>query len=183
MTRFKFNWDKAIEAIDFIAQKRPGITQYYVSKIMFFADREHILDFGRPITGDRYVAMEHGPVPSAILNLLKIDSGFPDEMVDLLYTRIRIETEGNKIHVYSEGNNEFVHLSGSDKEYLAGAADKYGNMSFGKLKRLSHQDPAYEAAWKKLGDANEMDVELWLNGLDNPEVAKRQLREYAICAS
>lgn len=181
MTRFKFNWEKAIQAIDFIAQKQPGVTQYYVSKIMFFADREHVLDYGRPITGDRYMAMEHGPVPTAILNLLKNDSGYPDEMIDLLHSRIGIEPEGNKQHVYSKGTDEFPDLSGTDKQYLAEAVEKYGKMSFSQLKRLSHEDPAYDAAWKMPGGSNEMDIELWLDSLAEPETAKRQLREYVSC--
>lgn len=181
MTRFKFNWGKAIQAIDFIARRQPGVTQYYVSKIMFFADREHLLDYGRPIIGDRYVAMEHGPVPSSVLNLLKNDSGFPDEMIDLLHSRVGIDPVGNKQHIYSKELGDFPDLSGTDKQYLGEAVERYGRMPFSRLKELSREDPVYEAAWKKLGDANEMDVELWLNSLDEPETAKRQLREYAIC--
>lgn len=182
MTRFNFKWEKAIQAIDFIAQHQPGITQYYVGKIIFFADREHLLDYGRPISGDRYVAMEHGPVPSAVRDLLKSDSGYPDEMIVLLHSRIGIETDGNKQHIYSKGNNEFPNLSGSDKEYLTDAIVKYGDMSFSQLKDLSHEDPAYEAAWKKFGAANEMDIDLWLEQLDDAEKAKKELHEYVVCA-
>lgn len=182
MTRFRFNWQKAIQAIDFIAQKKPGITQFYIGKVMFFADREHVLDYGRPITGDRYVAMEHGPVPSAIRDLLKVDSGYPDEMIEVLHSRIGIKHEGNKQHIYSKGNSAFPNLSGSDKEYLENALNTYGSMSFTELKRISHQDPAFNAAWEMLGNANEMDIELWLDDFDDPEVAKTQLFEYAKCA-
>lgn len=182
MTRFNFKWEKAIQAIDFIAQKQPGITQYYVGKIMFFADREHLLDYGRPISGDRYVAMEHGPVPSAIRDILKSDSGYPDEMIALLHSRVAIETDGNKQHIYSKGNNEFPNLSGSDKEYLIDSTTRYSGMSFSRLKDLSHEDPAYEAAWRKLGAANEMDIDLWLEQLDDAEKAKKELHEYVACA-
>jgi uncharacterized phage-associated protein len=179
MTRFEFDWQKALQAIDFIARLRPGLTQYYVGKIMFFADREHLLDYGRPITGDRYVAMEHGPVPSAIRDLLRADSGYPDEMLDELSTRLEIRADGNKQHVYSRVKGEFTRLSGSDKEYLRTALEKYGAMSFSRLKEISHKDPAYEAAWQRPGAANEMDIELWFDSFENPEMAKSQLRENA----
>lgn len=182
MTRFRFKWEKAIQAIDFIAQNQPGITQYYIGKIMFFADREHLLDYGRPISGDRYVAMEHGPVPSAIRDLLKSDSGYPDEMINLLHSRIGLETDGNKQHVYSKGDVDFPALSGSDKEYLLNAINEYAKMPFTTLKELSHKDPAYEAAWAKLGAANEMDIDFWLDTLDEPEKAKNELHEYIVCA-
>ncbi|MFC7048560.1 Panacea domain-containing protein [Emcibacter nanhaiensis] len=181
MTRFPFNWEKSIQAIDYLASLKPGITQYYIGKIIFFADREHLLDYGRPITGDRFVAMEHGPVPSTILDLLKTDSGYPDEIVEELHDRIAIEPEGNKLHVYTKGEDKFYSLSGSDKEYLAEALEKYGSMSFAELKRLSHEDPAYESAWEKPGANNEMDIELWFAELADPEKAKQQFVEAAKC--
>jgi uncharacterized phage-associated protein len=181
MTRFTVNWDKAIEAIDFIALHKPGVTQYYIGKILFFADREHLLDYGRPITGDKYVAMEHGPVPSAIRDILKADSDSPDEILGNLHDRVVIEQEGNKQKVFSKGIEGLSALSGSDKEYLANAIDQYGSMSFAELKRVSHEDPAYADAWDKPGNANEMNIELWLNSLENPEVAKSQVSEYAHC--
>lgn len=183
MTRFRFKWQKAIEAIDFIAQQKPGITQYYIGKVIFFADREHFLDFGRPITGDRFVAMEYGPVPSAVRDMLKIDSGYPDEMLDYLDSRILIEHKGNKQLVHSKRSNSFPSLSGSDIEYLGSSFQIYGGMAFGELKEISHKDPAYMAAWEKDGNANEMDIDLWVDKwIDQPELAKRQILEHAACA-
>ena len=151
MTRFRLKWEKAIQAVDFIARERPGITQYYIGKILFFADREHLLDYGRPITGDRYVAMEHGPVPSAVRDLLKPDSGYPDEILDVLASRIEITHEANKQRVSSKSDDDFPALSGSDKEYLHTSIERYASMSFGELKKISHDDPAYVAAWDKPG--------------------------------
>ena len=97
MIRFNFDWQKTVDAIEFLAQQKPGMTQYYIGKLLFFADREHIMDYGRPITGDRYVAMEHGPVPSAVRNLL--NGEYPDEVADRLEERVVIEVNGNKQHV------------------------------------------------------------------------------------
>ena len=68
---------------------------------MFFADKEHLLDYGRPITGDSYVAMEHGPVPTSTRDILKFDSGYPDEYLDILASRVRVEHEGSKQMFFS----------------------------------------------------------------------------------
>lgn len=183
MKRLPFKWVKAIEAIDFIAHLKPGITQYYIGKIIFFADREHLIDYGRSITGDRFVAMEHGPVPSAIRDILKSDSGSPDEFLDYLDERVVIEHKGNKQHIYSKEKREYPSLSGSDKEYLEKAFADYNKMSFSDLKQVSHEDPAYIAAWEKSGNANEMDMDLWIDRwVENPEVAKRQLHEQIACS-
>lgn len=185
MIRFNFDCEKAIDAIEYIAQLRPGVTQYYIGKILFFADREHILDYGRPITGDRYVAMEHGPVPSAVRNLLRLDGDYPDEIVDKLEARVFIENKGNRQHVFAKNGAEpSKRLSGSDKEYLRGSVEKYAHLSFTELREISHEDPAYAEAWEREGTAaNEMNIELWLNQLEDASVAKTQLIENTRCAA
>ncbi|MEQ1715723.1 MAG: Panacea domain-containing protein, partial [Hyphomicrobium sp.] len=101
MTRFRINWAKVVEAIDFVATLKPGVTQYYIGKILFFADREHLLDYGRPITGDRYVAMEHGPVPSAIRDILKADSDGPDDLLAHLHNRVVIDHDENRQKIFT----------------------------------------------------------------------------------
>lgn len=164
--RFKVDYEKCIEGIDFLAQNQPGITQYYICKVFFFADKEHLLDWGRPISGDRFVAMEHGPVPSFVYDLLKDSVAEPDELVDRLNKRIDISREGNKLKVYSKGGNSFQRLSGTDQEYLLNALHTYGSMSFGELRDLSHQDVAYLEAWELPGANNEMDIRRWFSGAD-----------------
>lgn len=162
--RFEINVDKCIEGIDLIARRKPNITQYYVCKIFYFADREHLLDWGRMISGDRFVAMQHGPVPSFVYNLLKDSVGEPDEIVDRLNDRVKIARKNNKLLVKSRGKNEFGSLSKTDIEYLEAATEKYSGMSFGAVKAISHQDPAYNEAWSKPGQSNEMDLSLWFSG-------------------
>lgn len=175
--RFKFDPAKSIQAIHFLAKHQPGITQYYVGKVLFFADREHLLDWGRPISGDRYVAMPHGPVPSYVYDLLKDTAGEPDEIADALAARVGIVADGNKRQVFAHGDGEFDLLSETDKTYLLEALQTYGRMSFGRLKELSHEDPAYQAAWEQDGLNNEMDVRLWLTELDDQEAAISELIE------
>ena len=176
--RFKINYEKCIQGMQFLANKKPGITQYYVGKVFFFADREHLLDWGRPISGDRYVAMEHGPVPSGIYNLVKNDSGMPDELLDMMRDRILFENEHNKIHLFAnEEKLDFSALSGSDMEYLADSLATYGNMSFGKLREISHRDAAYEAAWRNAGMNNEMNPHYWLAELGDAEAVLSSLMD------
>lgn len=175
--RFKLSPHKCIQGIDLIASKVPNITQYYICKIFYFADKEHFLDWGRPISGDRFVAMQHGPVPSFIYDVLKSDSGYPDEILDTLSDRVKITNEDNKRCVTSLHKENFSALSPSDTSYLLEAVGKYAHMSFSDLKRLSHQDPAYEAAWAQPGLNNEMNVSLWL---ENPEEIKDELKEKSL---
>lgn len=164
MIRFRTNWSKCIEAIDLLSRAHDGITQYYVGKVCYFADREHLLDYGRPITGDRYVAMEHGPVPSSVRDLLKQDGGLADDVLTHLYERVSINKAQNLQHVSSRHVDGFEHLSPTDQEYLLAALQKYGKMGFTELKRVSH-DVAWQAAWAEDGLNNEMNPEYWLEAL------------------
>ncbi len=178
--RLRLDWRKAVEGIDFLAQRWPGITQYYIGKIFYFADRDHCLDWGRPISGDRYVAMDHGPVPSRIYDILKYGSGDEDEILGYLSERVTIEIDGNKIHVHSRGNNDFPSLSKTDIEYLEKALRLCKSLSFSELRAKSHE----ELPWEKASEAPEnnppMDLALWFvqAGMDS-EVAAEQLAEYA----
>lgn len=175
--RFRLNWRKCVEGIDFIAKLKPGITQYYIGKIFYFADKEHFLDWGRPISGDRYIAMEHGPVPSNIYDLLKPDSGQPDEIADEIYRLVVINQDGNKRRVFSRMTNKDEGLSRSDKEYLSEFFKTYGSMSFSRLRHISHLEEAYRSAEDSVGLNNEMDLSAWANEICHSDDDKNRLIE------
>ncbi|HEY1245759.1 MAG TPA: Panacea domain-containing protein [Hyphomicrobiaceae bacterium] len=151
--RFKVNWGKCLEGIHLLAQRQPGITMFYVAKVFYFADKAHLLDWGRPISGDRYVAMENGPVPSAIYDLVKESGYLADDLLDEFGARI--EKRGR--HLFARQPFVDRALSKTDVEYLESALRQYGHMSFGALSDLTHRERAWREAWGKPGFANEMD--------------------------
>lgn len=68
---FRFDLEKMVNALAYFAERGvPGLTTLKAAKLLYLADREHLLAHGRPITGDRYVAMELGPVPEGGYQLL-----------------------------------------------------------------------------------------------------------------
>lgn len=70
---FEFNQTKAIQAVAFLLkQKHPTKSDNFmrVLKLLYFADRKSIEETGSPITGDRFVAMEHGPTLSRLVDLV-----------------------------------------------------------------------------------------------------------------
>src|ERR1700733_613301 len=71
----KPNYKKILEAILFLINEseRRGlyVTEYDIDKAVFLADVKHLNEYGRPITFDNYVAMVHGPVPSATRDILQ----------------------------------------------------------------------------------------------------------------
>jgi len=70
-----FDREKAIEATLFMAKLLPNPTKHSISKMFYLADKLHLQEYGRLICGDRYIAMEYGPVPSAIYDMMKVAAG------------------------------------------------------------------------------------------------------------
>ena len=59
----RFNERRATEAAARFLKLRGGRMSYLkLIKLIYFLDREALLRWGRPVTGDRYVSMDNGPV-------------------------------------------------------------------------------------------------------------------------
>jgi uncharacterized phage-associated protein len=148
---FKFDPDKALNSILWVANRLPRKDFHRIFKVLYFADKYHLQHYGRLICGDTYIAMKDGPVPSAIYDIFKAVRG-----------------EGNSPYVeeaekaFSVRNRYFVEpkrkadpntLSESDRESLDWAIKKYGRKSFGQLKEESH-----DKAWEKADQDGDIDV-------------------------
>src|SRR5258708_40106519 len=66
---FSFSLDKLIHAIALFCGRRiDDLTKLKVAKLLYFADKKHLLEHGTPILGDVYWCMDFGPVPSFAMN-------------------------------------------------------------------------------------------------------------------
>ena len=117
-----FKQDIAIQAILYILQKMGGTCDIHrCHKILYFADNEHLSKYGRTITGDAYVRMDWGPVPTCIYDLFKAvrgDSYFAAQVDDVRSTCFHFV---NNKDIKAVGNPDMSYLSISDVEML----DKY----------------------------------------------------------
>lgn len=146
-TRIKFHFDpeKAVEVILYVASRVHDPGFHRVSKILYFADRDHLAMYGRFICGDSYVAMKNGPVPSGTYDILKHVRG--DELpfpCAIPHAKDSFRVDNSKLIIpYRNANQDL--LSESEQECLDTAISKFGDMSFGKLTDISH-DKAWESA-------------------------------------
>src|ERR1700722_19031601 len=70
---FEFSIDKLVQAIAYFSNAGiRDLTKLKVAKLLYFADKEHLLHHGRPILGDDYWCMDFGPVPSFALNEMSV---------------------------------------------------------------------------------------------------------------
>lgn len=168
--RFRKPSPKILEAILWIADKKPGIDHYHVVKVLFGADKSHLNKYGRPVSGDDYKAMKFGPVPSLAYDFLKENGlNLSDEELNNLEDSIRFETVGKSKRLYPKRKPDLDLFSRTDLECLQWSLDSFGDLSFEELKNNTHKEPAYNAArdTDSLSNAPDMDYALLIDK-DNP---------------
>jgi uncharacterized phage-associated protein len=172
MIRFQFNESKAVEALVFIAQRWPGITPFYLSKVLFFSDRDHLRQYGRPVIGDSYIAMDNGPVPSRIYDIVKGNLDFFGDPA-AIKAALRIDRASQYPKVFADREPDTTQFSETDIAALSTAIDFCRGKSFGYLSNLTHN----EVAWASAACDTEMSLELLV-----PEDQREEVRETAAYA-
>ena len=178
MLKYRINWEKAIEAITWLACQKPGIDFIHVSKVLFYADKAHLQRFARPILGDTYIAMEYGPVPSGVRDLLtKNEFVYPD-LLEAMTEAVEIDW-GKAPSVRCRRQPRLECFSETDLDCLAAALDEYGEMPLSRLRELTHD----ERAWMEAPTNGAMDYELMIDE-DLPDRKKiiEEIRETAAYA-
>lgn len=168
----QFDKEKSLNALLYVANRVQRKDFHKIFKIIYFADRQHLADWGRPITGDTYIAMEAGPVPSRLYDMLKIvrgDSYLPD--MEGLGKYFQVE---NWMYVRPLQDADLNKLSANEQEAMSEAIEKYAALSYDEIKEKSH-----DVAWRST--ARDFSIS-WDNiareaGLDEVEVAC--LRDYS----
>lgn len=168
----QFDKEKSLNALLYVANRVQRKDFHKIFKIIYFADRQHLADWGRPITGDTYIAMEAGPVPSRLYDMLKIvrgDSYLPD--MEGLGKFFQVE---NWMYVRPLQDADLNKLSVNEQEAMSEAIEKNANLSYDEIKEKSH-----DVAWRCT--ARDFSIS-WDNiareaGLDEVEVAC--LRDYS----
>jgi len=114
-------------------------------KLFYFLDFGHVKKYGSPITYDKYVNMEHGPIPSIIMGLVNSVSDEESLLSDTIYID-RSENQGiHKIKCYEKFiDDDEKYFSKSELELLKQVARKYKDSNKDKIEKDSHN----EAPWK-----------------------------------
>jgi len=108
-------------------------------KLLYLADRESLIQFGHPITGDLFAALPHGMILSRILNLIRLGPGDEDDApwFEVVSAPIGYDVESRQ----RIGNN--CELSGAEERILRQVFEKYGQMDWRQLSRLTHALPEW----------------------------------------
>jgi len=172
MIRFNFNESKTVETLVIVATLWRGITPFQVAKVLFFADRDHLRAYGRPVTGDMYIAMPHGPVPSRVYDIIKDNLDFFGDP-EAIVAAIEINRNHRYPQVYAKREPNLDLLSETDVVALNNAVELCKGKSFDELSSLTHQEPA----WFQAPENGVMDPELLV-----PDDMREEVRESAAYA-
>lgn len=105
-------------------------------KLLNFADRRALLQWGRPITFDWFVSMPHGPVLSFTLDKIN-DAAPPDG--SSYWHRVISERKGNEVSLVGQVPND--QLSTAEEQLLDAVFRDYGGMSQWEIRDFSHSLP------------------------------------------
>ena len=183
--RFKFDPEKFVASLAFFASHAKGIDKLKAAKLFYYADKYHLLRYGKPILGDVYYHLDYGPVPSKALDIMNeaIEPyqlrGIPQSNLELFKKYLKVDAEG-KAHPTFEVKDEpdFDVFSESELEALRETVKRYGHYSGRQLIDLAHR----EAPWRKTARNEEIDYRLFFEGAKDasPEAAEylESLREH-----
>jgi uncharacterized phage-associated protein len=157
-----FDRNKALEIIIFIAKKLKEPTLHSISKMTYLADKLHLDQYGRMMCGDKYIAMEYGPVPSAIYDMMKvadkrksIDIDWDEKIAEAIEV-----LKGRYVIPKREYDKNL--LSDSEIECISETISNYGDKSFGELTDITH-----DSAWKSCDQNETISLNAIVNSLQN----------------
>ncbi len=137
-----FSLRKVLQALYYMQSRADNSDKYsrmYLLKLLYFADRYHIRHFGMLASGDKYKAMQKGPVAYFTYNNMKGNARGINTTETVLLSDI-LELDENSISVVEQGCDE---LSESCIEALDFALKTYSRFSHSELSEITHDYPEW----------------------------------------
>ncbi|MHA1782015.1 MAG: Panacea domain-containing protein [Promethearchaeota archaeon] len=139
-----------IEALYYILKKIGRADKIKLTKLIYLADKYHLMKYGRTITGDKYYAMPQGPVGSLVLDVLNSENYSLNEE-EIAYFKDLINRVGEfNYEIANKNKNKFEYLSETDIEALDYICRKFGKWDSWYLKEYTHKYPEWNQHEKLL---------------------------------
>jgi uncharacterized phage-associated protein len=136
MMTFRFDFEKTLQAAGVLLDlDGPRMDRLRLLKLLYIADRELLAETGRTLTGDRALAMKHGPVLGRVYDLIRGESSRAGE-----WGR-SIHSDGRSVVLRDDpGRGE---LSRREVEKLTELTDRYRNVDDWALSEATHDFPEW----------------------------------------
>ena len=121
-------------------------------KLLYFADKYHLNKYGRPIFNDKYIKLQHGPVPSLTLNIInsfnQLDNEDLEEYTEKLREFVEIkETKDNqyKKTIFEKKRQLNIDIfSKSELECMNKSIEAFKEWTAEKISEFSHDLEEYK---------------------------------------
>lgn len=147
----KYDIEK-LKAVTLYILKKCGATDYiHIFKILYFAEKEHYSKYGKHLTKDTFIAMEHGPVPSFLYNALKLvtkqESDSADSPLWVIANAVKPGSADLYYYFFAAEEPDMDELSKAEIVSLDNAIADNKDLPFRELSEKSH-DEAWREAWE-----------------------------------
>ena len=134
---------KKINVLRYIISKKVN-NKINILKVVYMANKYHLQRYGREVVEDRYRAMEYGPVPFSIYDILKqiANEGIYNNAID--FSRM-FSSMNNGLCYESNEKADFNYLSETDKECLDQAVNVLNHRGVDLAEERVSRDQAYSA--------------------------------------
>ncbi|NLD91669.1 MAG: SocA family protein [Fibrobacter sp.] len=134
-----------VQTINYILKKTGRIDKLKIVKLVYLADKMHLMLYGRTITGDSYCVMKNGPVGSTTLDILNENLEFLEDS-DIEYSKkfLTMVSFDSKLYEATNAVPEFDFLSESDQTVLDRIIALFAKKSSMSLVELTHKYPEWK---------------------------------------
>lgn len=155
MQGFNVDKTKTLNAALYILNQLGEADYHKIFKILYFADQEHLKQYGRPITGDSYQAMNFGPVPSFLYDLFKTaEKGIhPFAEAVEISTAFSVRRENNVPYVLATQESDLDELAETELELIINSIHANRELSFTELVKKSH-----DIAWTNAAEKHDIEI-------------------------
>jgi uncharacterized phage-associated protein len=117
-----------IEALCYLLSRMKKADKIHLVKLMYLADKYHLMNYGRTITGDDFMAFENGPAGSRTMNVL----GFNQFVLGKEMGKAKRLLKKGEGFQYLPGEtcsrDQLEMLADTDVEALDFVVEKFGRM-------------------------------------------------------
>jgi len=153
-----------VEAIYYVLSIIGQSDKLKIVKLIYLADKYHLIKYGRTITNDDYYAMQYGPVGTTVKDFLSSDTYFSSSAEKKFESKL-IEKVDEYEYKCKSIKYKIKWLSGSDLEVLDFIIEKFGAKTSRQLFKYSHRYPEW-----KLYESLFKDQKLRRKRLENKEL-------------
>lgn len=143
-----------------LEKSKGGMDYIHLFKSMYFAQQEHLVEYGLPIFNDTFLVRKHGPVPALTYKVIRCVEGKNTEATidldDFINSLVISEIDGHKVVSLRDGvSYDEDELSVSNIKVLDRCVERCMAVESFELSNISHQDAAFKRADRKARETGE----------------------------